>query len=112
MSKQSKSQKEEIFVDIFDKLTVLFNSNGAIINSFIDGVIQMKSYLNGNPELWLILNDNLIVGSESTYGGTAIDDCSFHECVDATDFESMKTLTIQPPDGEFLVMNYWITGEF
>lgn len=72
----------------------------------------MKSYLNGNPELWLILNDNLVLGSESTYGGTTIDDYSFHECVDATDFESMKTLTIQPPDGEFLVMNYWITGEF
>lgn len=46
-------------MDIFDKLTVLFNSNGAIINSFIDGVIQMKSYLNGNPELRLILNENL-----------------------------------------------------
>lgn len=72
----------------------------------------MKSYLNGNPELRLILNDNLVIGSESTYGGTSIDDCSFHECVDATDFESMKTLTIQPPDGEFLVMNYRITGEF
>lgn len=81
-------------MDIFDKLTVLFNSNGAIINSFIDGVIQMKSYLNGNPELRLILNDNLVLGSESTYGGTTIDDYSFHECVDATDFESMKTLTI------------------
>jgi len=72
----------------------------------------MKSYLNGNPELWLILNDSLVVGAENTYGGTVIDDCSFHESVDATDFESMKTLTIQPPDGEFLVMNYRITGEF
>lgn len=41
-----------------------------------------------------------------------IDDCSFHESVDATDFESMKSITIQPPDGEFLVMNYRITGEF
>lgn len=68
----------------------------------------MKSYLNGNPELRLILNENLQVGSEGGMygGGTVIDDCSFHECVDASDFESMKTLTIQPPDGEFLVMNY------
>lgn len=54
-----KSNKEEIFVDIFDKLTVLFNSNGALINSSIDGVIQMKSYLQGNPELRLILNENI-----------------------------------------------------
>ena len=113
ISSQKKSDKEEIFVDIFDKLTVLFNSNGAIINSSIDGVIQMKSYLKGNPELRLCLNENLVVGAGSAgYGVTAIDDCSFHECVDATDFEAMRTLTIQPPDGEFLVMNYRITAEF
>jgi len=40
-----KNMKNEIFVDIFEKLSVLFNSNGFIINSSIDGVIQMKSYL-------------------------------------------------------------------
>ena len=85
---RKKKAKEEIFVDIFDKLTVLFNSNGAIINSAIDGVIQMKSYLNGNPELRLILNENLEVGGGSGYGTTVIDDCSFHECVNASDFES------------------------
>ena len=28
------------------------------------------------------------------------------------DFEAMKTLAINPPDGEFLVMNYRINGEF
>ena len=31
--------KNEIFVDIFEKLSVLFNSNGSVINSSIDGVI-------------------------------------------------------------------------
>ena len=54
--------KNEIFVDIFEKLTVLFNANGLVINSSIDGVIQMKSYLQGNPELRLVLNDDLVVG--------------------------------------------------
>lgn len=54
-----KNMKNEIFVDIFEKLSVLFNSNGFIINSSIDGVIQMKSYLQGNPELRLVLNDDL-----------------------------------------------------
>jgi len=32
--------------------------------------------------------------------------------VDSTNFENTKTLTINPPDGEFLVMNYRINGEF
>jgi AP-4 complex subunit mu-1 len=40
----------------------LFNSNGMVINAAIDGVIQMKSYLIGNPELRLVLNNDLTVG--------------------------------------------------
>lgn len=32
--------------------------------------------------------------------------------MDLKDFEAMKTLAINPPDGEFLVMNYRINGEF
>jgi len=43
--KSKKKQSNEIFVDIFEKLTVLFNANGMMINASIDGVIQMKSYL-------------------------------------------------------------------
>ena len=31
--KKGKSDKNEIFVDIFEKLSVLFNANGSIINS-------------------------------------------------------------------------------
>jgi AP-4 complex subunit mu-1 len=30
-----------------------------VINSSIDGVIQMKSYLQGNPDLRLVLNNDL-----------------------------------------------------
>lgn len=76
----------------------------------------MKSYLVGNPELRLVLNDDLIVGrgnmGQNTVGAVVLDDCNFHECVDLRDFESMKTLTINPPDGEFLVMNYRINGDY
>ena len=107
--------KNEIFVDIFEKLSVLFNSNGYAINSSIDGVIQMKSYLKGNPELRLVLNDDLVVGKQNPgqqIGSVVLDDCNFHECVDVRDFEAMKTLSINPPDGEFLVMNYRINGDY
>lgn len=57
-----KNKSNEIFVDIFEKLTILFNANGVVINAAIDGVIQMKSYLQGNPELRLVLNNDLTVG--------------------------------------------------
>ena len=52
----SKNKSNEIFVDVFEKLNILFNSSGYIINSSIDGYIQMKSYLTGNPALKLALN--------------------------------------------------------
>jgi len=32
--------------------------------------------------------------------------------VDTRDFEHMRTVAIKPPDGEFLVMNYRINGEY
>ena len=74
----------------------------------------MKSYLIGNPELRLVLNNDLTVGkqAEGPVGSVVLDDCNFHECVDVRDFEAMKTVTINPPDGEFLVMNYRINGEY
>lgn len=74
----------------------------------------MKSYLKGNPELRLVLNNDLQVGrqDQGNFGSVVLDDCNFHECVDTRDFEAMKTVTINPPDGEFLVMNYRINGEY
>lgn len=110
-----KGRKNEIFVDILERLTVLFNSNGYILNSTIDGCIQMKSYLSGNPPLRLALNEDLSVGKGSGgggYGGVVLDDCNFHECVNLDQFQSARTLSLIPPDGEFVVMNYRITGDF
>ena len=115
-------KKNEIYVDILERLTVLFNSNGYVLNSTIDGCIQMKSYLQGNPGLRFALNEDLVVGKENAQGGggggygaspaLVLDDCNFHECVNLDDFEGGRTLALIPPDGEFVVMNYRITSEF
>ncbi|CAM9505946.1 unnamed protein product, partial [Choristocarpus tenellus] len=40
-------QRNEIFVDILERLNVLFSQTGQVVNSSIDGCIQMKSYLSG-----------------------------------------------------------------
>jgi len=88
-----------------------------------DGTIQMKSYLAGNPELKLALNEELVIGKTGArtpagggaaggFGAVEIDDCNFHECVKLTDFDSLRILSLVPPDGEFVVMNYRITGDF
>jgi len=111
--KKNDNKKNEIFVDIFEKISVLFNASGYVINSSIEGCIQMKSYLHGNPPLKLALNDDLVIGrSGATTSGVILDDCNFHECVNTAEFEMSKVLKIKPPDGEFTVMNYRVTSDF
>jgi len=111
-----RAKKNEIFVDILERLTVLMSANGFVVNSAIDGSLPMKSFLSGNPELKLALNEDLVVkasdGSGGGYGAVTLDDCNFHECVDLREFAGTKTLNFYPPDGEFAVMNYRITGDF
>jgi AP-4 complex subunit mu-1 len=107
------NQKNEIFVDILERLNVLFSNNGYVLNSTIDGCIQMKSYLAGNPELRLALNEDLVVGRNGgSFGSVVIDDINFNDCVNLTEFEQARTLSFVPPDGEFVVLNYRMTGEF
>ena len=65
------SARNEIFVDILEKLTMLFAANGSVVNSTIDGCIQMKSYLAGNPELRLALNEDLSRGQVCISGFVA-----------------------------------------
>ncbi|KAM0950890.1 putative clathrin adaptor, mu subunit, Longin-like domain superfamily [Dioscorea sansibarensis] len=116
-------KREEIFVDIIEKISVTFSSSGYILTSEIDGTIQMKSYLTGNPEIRLALNEDLSIGrsgggsvydySSSAGGGIVVlDDCNFHDTVHLDSFDSDRTLTLVPPDGEFSVMNYRMTQEF
>jgi len=73
----------------------------------------MKSYLKGNPELKLALNDDLTFGrGNSNTNAPCIDDYNFHENASAYDFEMSKTMRIKPPEGEFVLMNYRVTGDF
>jgi len=45
--------RNEVFVDVIEKMNVLFRDTNIVINSSIDGCIKMKSYLTGNPTLKL-----------------------------------------------------------
>jgi len=109
---KDRSKKNEIFVDIIEELNVTFSSTGTVQNMEIDGRIQMKSFLHGTPDLLVGLNQDLAIGKTgSSYGSVVMDDCNFHECVNLEEFEYDRVLKFNPPDGEFIVMNYRITKE-
>jgi AP-4 complex subunit mu-1 len=111
-SRNAKSQKNEIYVDIIERLTLLVNSAGVVSNCSIDGSIMMKSFLSGNPELRVALNEDLVIGKGGAYGSVVLDDCNFHDCVRLDEFESGRILHFTPPDGEFSMLNYRITADF
>lgn len=40
----------------------------------------------------------------------AIDDCTFHQCVRLSKFDSERSISFIPPDGEFELMRYGVGG--
>lgn len=113
--------KEEIFVDIVEKLTAIFDAAGHQKSSSIVGAIQIKSYLSGNPPIRLGLSENLVLGRKDTralsaYGSDAdvvmLDTYSIHEGVDSQRFEAERVLELVPPDGHFALMNYRSSRSF
>ena len=108
-----KNNANEIYVDIIEKITCLFNKNGSIISSGIDGCIKMKSYLKNSPEMKIVLSDDIVIG-KSPYGGGRMELAGYNFCqgVRTNDFENAKVLYLVPPQGEFILMNYRINNEF
>jgi AP-4 complex subunit mu-1 len=101
----------EIFVDGIERISAVFNSSGCVINSSIDGCIQMKSYLVGNPTVKIRFCDDLITNETQTHG-IKLESYSFNKCVDDSNFEQGKMLLLKPPMGEFVAMNYKISQGF
>ena len=46
-----KHRKNEIFLDVVEKLNLLVSSNGTVLHSEIIGSVQMKSFLSGTFQL-------------------------------------------------------------
>ncbi|MES1918832.1 hypothetical protein MHBO_000732 [Bonamia ostreae] len=89
----------------------MVNEHGKVIQSEINGVIKMKSYLSGMPELKLGLNDKIMVSRNaskkvSPAKGVELDDIKLHQCVRLSRFESDRTISFIPPDGDFDLMTY------
>ncbi|KAM3573795.1 hypothetical protein VYU27_004216 [Nannochloropsis oceanica] len=113
-----KHRKNEIFLDVIEKLNLLVSANGTVLHSEIVGAIRMKSFLSGMPELKLGLNDKLMFEaagrsvSASTKGkAIELEDIKFHQCVRLARFENDRTISFIPPDGEFDLMTYRLSTQ-
>ncbi|GAA5985166.1 hypothetical protein JCM11641_005472 [Rhodosporidiobolus odoratus] len=118
-----KYRKNEAFVDVIETVNLSMNSKGTVLRADVDGQILMRAYLSGTPECKFGLNDKLVIDRggggpkpRSPPPGTLenssveLDDCQFHQCVKLGKFDSDRTISFIPPDGEFELMRYRSTS--
>ncbi|XP_014662983.1 PREDICTED: AP-4 complex subunit mu-like [Priapulus caudatus] len=105
-------RRNEVFIDVVEKMTALFGSDGNVLRSEVSGQIQLKSFLAGSCVIQMALSDNIVIGNDRHapgYGSTTLEGCKFHDCVKKAD--AGNNYLINPPQGEFSVLTYQIGGE-
>ncbi|GAA5953559.1 hypothetical protein JCM21900_006204 [Sporobolomyces salmonicolor] len=119
-----KYRKNEAFVDVIETVNLSMSAKGTVLRADVDGQILMRAYLSGTPECKFGLNDKLVIDkNKSGQGARAkgptgsiedsmveLDDCQFHQCVKLGKFDSDRTISFIPPDGEFELMRYRSTS--
>ena len=108
-----KYKKNDVFLDVIEKVNLLVARDGTVLDSEIVGTIEMKVCLSGMPELKLGLNDKVRFDmgdhklEPSKAGGNIdLEDVHFHQCVRLVTFDNDKTISFIPPDGNFDLMSY------
>jgi AP-1 complex subunit mu len=101
-------KKNEVFLDVVEKVNLLVASTGRVLSSEIVGSIRMRCQLSGMPELKLGLNDKVLFEAtgRSRRRAVELEDVKFHQCVRLHKFESDRTISFIPPDGAFELMSY------
>ena len=109
------------------RMDQLIPSTGAVLRADVDGQILMRAYLSGTPECKFGLNDKLVLQKKSatwsinnvseldarhrgadsqprSEDAVELDDCQFHQCVRLGKFDTDRSISFIPPDGEFELM--------
>lgn len=124
-----KYRKNEAFVDVIEDVNLLMSATGTVLRADVNGQIVMRAYLTGTPECKFGLNDQMLVDGGSAIdkdwaignrdgttratraaaGSVTLEDCQFHQCVQLGKFDTDRTISFVPPDGEFDLMRYRAT---
>ncbi|KAI1235934.1 hypothetical protein IHE44_0002027 [Lamprotornis superbus] len=116
-----KYRRNELFLDVLESVNLLMSPQGQVLSAHVSGRVVMKSYLSGMPECKFGMNDKIVIekqgkGTADETGKSgkqsiAIDDCTFHQCVRLSKFDSERSISFIPPDGEFELMRYRTTKD-
>uniref|UniRef100_A0A671RL79 AP-2 complex subunit mu-B n=1 Tax=Sinocyclocheilus anshuiensis TaxID=1608454 RepID=A0A671RL79_9TELE len=117
-----KYRRNELFLDVLESVNLLMSPQGQVLSAHVSGRVVMKSYLSGMPECKFGMNDKIVIDKQGKGGTTddsgksgkqsiAIDDCTFHQCVRLSKFDSERSISFIPPDGEYELMRYRTTKD-
>lgn len=114
-----KYRRNEIFLNVEEKIHVLMDAQSQVLRSYIEGKIHMKTHLSGMPLCRFGLSDDSVllgvhVNSQAdeeankSSSVVALEDTKFHQCVDLTKFDIERVIQFIPPDGDFQLMSYHV----
>lgn len=109
------SDRNEVFVDLLERVSVVFGADGSPLAAQVDGSLHIKSFLKGTPTLYLGLHSGVAV-RESTHPSEArgasvlLDSICFHELCNHSRFDAERLVVVQPPVGETCLLNYRVSA--
>ncbi|XP_016128915.1 AP-4 complex subunit mu-1-like [Sinocyclocheilus grahami] len=113
-SRGEQGGKNEIFVDVIERLSVVIGSKGVLMKSDIQGEIRIKCFLPTSSEMRIGLNEELSIGKSQLKGYSSavrVDECRFHQAVKLDEFDTFRILKVCPSQGEQTVMQYQLCDE-
>lgn len=125
-----KYKKNEIFLDVNERINILVSKDGSILKSYVDGSVDLTTHLSGTPLCQFGLNDSLSLDGgtlsrdldfiseyevknkkaipKAAAGSVQLEDCKFHQCVQLNRFNTDRIIRFVPPDGSFELMRYHV----
>lgn len=101
-----KYRKNEIYLNVTEKVHVLMDGRGELLRAHIDGAITMKAHVSGMPVCRFAFSE------DDDGRPMALDDFKFHKCVDLAKYDTERVIRFVPPDGSFQLMSYHIADGF
>uniref|UniRef100_A0A672KLJ4 AP-4 complex subunit mu-1-like n=1 Tax=Sinocyclocheilus grahami TaxID=75366 RepID=A0A672KLJ4_SINGR len=105
-SRGEQGGKNEIFVDVIERLSVVIGSKGVLMKADIQGEIRIKCFLpTCSGEL------SVTFCSSGYSSAVRVDECRFHQAVKLDEFDTFRILKVCPSQGEQTVMQYQLCDE-
>lgn len=87
----------------------LSKAGGRIVERYCAMDDHIHNFIHRMEKMFKLCSDSKWQLLRSTLQGIAIDDVTFHRCVNLSSFDHDRTISFCPPDGEFELMKYRIT---